>query len=170
MCLNAQITWIAFWLQKIVARFCHQDFKEGCKMYLDSLRRGVSAEFSHEQDPSRYSISFSQFAWRLSYSKMIYWLRASCTSKGLSWVCLFVCLSRLSGAKDCTKASFSRRDSYELCPGLLETHITHNSDGCSTFSHIIPYLAGSATDGLHSSSFPNMSKSGLRVDAAISSL
>lgn len=55
----------------------------------------------------------------------MYWLVASCTSKGLSWDCLLVCLSRPSGAKDCTKASFSWRDSVELCPGLLETHIAY---------------------------------------------
>lgn len=34
-------------------------------------------------------------------------------------------LSGLSGAKDCTKASSSRRGSDELFPGLLETHITY---------------------------------------------
>lgn len=36
-----------------------------------------------------------------------------------------VSLSRLSGAKGCTKASFSRRNSDKLFPGLLETHITY---------------------------------------------
>lgn len=99
----------------------HQDFKGGCSTYLGSLKTWALAKISHEQDPSRYSIPFSQFTWRFSYDKKIYWLVASCTSNDLSWECR----SRLSGAKGYAKASFSRRGSDELFPSLLETHITY---------------------------------------------
>lgn len=44
----------------------------------------------------------------------------------------------------------------------------HTSYGCSTFSHLTPYLAASVIASLHPSSLPNMLKSRVGVNTAIS--